>query len=154
SKIPPEEKDRLLNVLSSELYRIWRSGAANDLILRALDSDRKISVAIGAQDDTKQAMPTSLLQSVIAKAKACTGERGQRSELARRLGVPRQRVAQWFSGVSAPNAEDALKLADWVKAAAAETNKEPSGAETPEGLKTRNSKSTSNEKAKSNRRKR
>ena len=42
-------------------------------------------------------------------------ERGRRSDLARELGVPRQRITDWLSGRKAPTLEQGLRLANILR---------------------------------------
>ena len=71
--------------------------------------------------------------------------------LARSLGVSQARVSHWLHGVSAPNAEDALRLLEWVTETEAKQQKTAAVLVTPRRRMTRKSKNTSNEKAKSDR---
>ena len=153
SKIASAEKDRLLCALSAELNRRWLSETQNSALPRAAESTELKTFDVGSCDDTTAPMPSSLLEQLIAKAKAATAGRGQRAELARSLGVPRQRVAQWFSGVSAPNSEDTLRLHEWVAASEAKQTKSAGRGETRPARATRKDQSKANEKAKSTRRK-
>ncbi len=99
-------------------------------------------------------MPPALLALLIARVERATRRRGERSALARELGVPRQRVNQWLRHGVAPSAEVALQLQNWVNDPARKQQKEPGRGATRPGRMTRTDKSTSNEKAKSDRRKR
>src|SRR5947207_10237591 len=97
-------------------------------------------------------MSSTRLAKLIADLKLATKVRGKKIVLARTLKVPQARVSQWLSGASAPNAEDALALIEWVESEAndAQQKKRAGSAETQPAQKTRKRKSRTNEKPKSN----
>lgn len=97
---------------------------------------------------------SSMLQQLLARVSRATMEHGAKKALADALGVQKAQVSQWLTSKRSPNAEDTLRLLEWVTTAEAKQKKEPSGGDTPKGRVTRKSKNTTNEKAKSDRRKR
>jgi len=60
--------------------------------------------------------PLKKLASLLARASRITSARGKKSELARFLGEPRQRVNDWLSGARAPGGEVTLQMLEWVQA--------------------------------------
>jgi hypothetical protein len=56
------------------------------------------------------------LKALLARVKRAAAARGKRSALAKFLGVPRQRVTNWLSFVSAPNGEVTLLMLEWAQA--------------------------------------
>jgi hypothetical protein len=60
--------------------------------------------------------PLRKLASLLVRANRIASVRGKKSELARFLGVPRQRINDWLSGVRAPGGEVTLQLLEWVQA--------------------------------------
>lgn len=58
--------------------------------------------------------PGDALTKLIRRAKVICAQAGTQSRLARDLGVSRQAVNRWFSGDSAPSADLALRLVEWI----------------------------------------
>jgi transcriptional regulator with XRE-family HTH domain len=58
----------------------------------------------------------SLWRGLRAELTVKTHARGQKADLARAIGVPRQAISAWLSGSATPNADSTLKLLEWVKA--------------------------------------
>jgi plasmid maintenance system antidote protein VapI len=55
-------------------------------------------------------------EKLIAELKAwADAEYGRRAEIARWLGVPRQRVTNWIAGKGAPTLEQGLRLLTFLK---------------------------------------
>jgi transcriptional regulator with XRE-family HTH domain len=53
---------------------------------------------------------------LIKKLKTwCDAQRGRRSEMARRLDVPRQRLTDWTSGRKLPTLEQGLQIAEFLR---------------------------------------
>jgi transcriptional regulator with XRE-family HTH domain len=94
---------------------------------------------------------TPNIARLIARLKSATREIGLKSELARALGVPPQRVNDWLTGTRVPGGETTLQMLEWVTVIEAnkQQKKRAGSALTPPTLKTRKRKSTRNEKAKS-----
>jgi transcriptional regulator with XRE-family HTH domain len=92
---------------------------------------------------------TPKIDRLIVRLKNATRQHGLKSALARKLGVPPQRLNDWLSGTSVPGGEVVLQILDWVTAVEVEQKKRAGSALTQPALKTRKSKSTTNEKAKS-----
>lgn len=80
--------------------------------------------------------PLRILASLLARANRIASARGKKSELARFLRVPRQRINDWLSGARAPGGEVTLQLLEWVQAEEANQTKSPGGAITPPEPKT------------------
>jgi transcriptional regulator with XRE-family HTH domain len=74
--------------------------------------------------------PLRILASLLARANRIASARGKKSELARFLRVPRQRINDWLSGARAPGGEVTLQLLEWVQAEEAEQTKSPGRAQT------------------------
>lgn len=72
-------------------------------------------------------------------------------ELALAMGVSQARVSQWLHRANAPNAEDALRLLEWVTAAEDQQKQTAAALRTPRRLKDPKSKSKTNERTKSDR---
>lgn len=93
---------------------------------------------------------TPRIERLFARVRRCTTQRGMKAQLARFLGVPPQRLTDWFSGAIVPGGEVVLQLLEWVAAEEAkQQTKRAGGASTRPALKTRKAKSTSHEKDKS-----
>ena len=56
------------------------------------------------------------LPILLEKLKNATKQRGQKSALAKFLGVPLARVSQWLSGDRQPGGETTLRMLQWVEA--------------------------------------
>ncbi len=59
-------------------------------------------------------MPSAMKQ-LLAKLNAATEAPGKKTELARFLKVPKQRVTEWLAGKPQPNGETTLQLLQWVE---------------------------------------
>jgi transcriptional regulator with XRE-family HTH domain len=68
------------------------------------------------------------LKALLARVKRATTLRGKKSELARFLGVSRQRITNWLSLDCAPNGEVTLLMLDWVTAEEEKQNKSAPGS--------------------------
>lgn len=83
---------------------------------------------------------------------AATSQRGAKSALAQAFGVTQPAISQWLSGDNLPNAENTLRLLEWVTAAEMLNQKKTAAVLiTPQRRMTRKSKSKTNEKTKSDR---
>jgi predicted XRE-type DNA-binding protein len=62
-------------------------------------------------------MPTDEVDDLISELKAWAEQarHGEQTELARLLGVPKQRVNHWITGRKIPNLRDGLKLQAFLK---------------------------------------
>jgi transcriptional regulator with XRE-family HTH domain len=94
---------------------------------------------------------TPKIDRLIARLKNATRGHGDKTMLARKLGVHPQRLNDWLSGTNVPGGEVVLRMLEWVTAQEAQfqQTKRAGSALTRPALKTRKSKSTTNEKAKS-----
>ena len=90
--------------------------------------------------------PSPLFDRLLARVKRATSRYGEKSNLARYMGIPPQRVNDWFAGYTLPNGETTLQLLEWVTAAEAKQKTHAGSASTLPALKTRKRKYTSNEK--------
>jgi transcriptional regulator with XRE-family HTH domain len=61
-------------------------------------------------EDVKHSM-----SKLLERLKKATAEHGQKTVLAKHLGVPPVSVSQWLSGVKEPGGETTLKLLNWVE---------------------------------------
>ena len=86
--------------------------------------------------------PLRKLASLLARVNRITSARGKKSELARFLGEPRQRVNDWLSGARAPGGEITLQLLEWVQAEEANQKTSPGRASTRPERKTQVGKSS------------
>ena len=111
--------------------------------------------ARGARFGAMRKSESSLWKQLRGRLAAATSRPGEKSRLAKTLGVTRQAVSEWTRGMNAPSAETTLRLLQWVTAEEAQSKqkKRAGSAETRPALKTRKNKSTTNEKAKSDRKK-
>ena len=92
---------------------------------------------------------TPHLDKLFARVKRATSLYGEKSNLARFIGVPPQRVNDWLNGSCEPSGETTLLLLEWVLMDEGKQQKKHAGSGcTQPALKTRNQKSTSNEKPK------
>lgn len=57
----------------------------------------------------------SELESLLERLRKATSRTGSKVELARYLGVARQRVTEWLSGTKEPGGETTLRLLRWVQ---------------------------------------
>lgn len=89
---------------------------------------------------------SSLLSHWIARANALLSHRGAKATLARHLGITKQALNAYLTEASAPSAEKALRLLQWVQETEAQKNEGPAGAQTPTGPVTLRRKHHSNEK--------
>jgi hypothetical protein len=64
------------------------------------------------------------LKALLARVRRASAARGKKQELANFIDVPRQRVTNWLSEVSAPNGEVTLLMLEWVQAEEAKQNKD------------------------------
>jgi transcriptional regulator with XRE-family HTH domain len=67
---------------------------------------------------------------LLARLQKATAERGKKSELARYMGEPPQRINDWLSGSRVPSGEVTLHLLDWVTAEEAK-QKSPGSVQPP-----------------------
>src|SRR5437879_464999 len=83
------------------------------------------------------------LGRLIAEVREATAKRGKKSELARFLKVPPQRINDWLTDGNwqSPNAEALLGLQEWIKVETA-NQKRPGGATNTARAKTRKDKSS------------
>jgi plasmid maintenance system antidote protein VapI len=64
----------------------------------------------------KELMSQEETKKLMAELKAwADGEYGRRAEIARMLGVPRQRVTNWIAGQGTPTLEQGLRLQAFLK---------------------------------------
>jgi len=92
---------------------------------------------------------TPHLDKLLARVLRATSHYGEKSNLARFIGVPPQRVNDWLNGGFEPSGETTLLLLEWVSAAEAKQQKKRAGsASTQPALEARNQKSRLNEKPK------
>jgi hypothetical protein len=96
--------------------------------------------------------PSSKLGALLARARNAASPFGKKSDLARFLGEPRQRVNDWLSGARAPGGEVTLLILDWVQGEEAKQKESPGCAGARPEPKTQLRKSK-NEKPKSGPRK-
>lgn len=90
-----------------------------------------------------------LIDKLLVRVARATSRYGEKSALARGMGVTPQHVNGWLTGLMLPSGETALQLLKWVTEAE-EKQKKHAGRVSPRpALKTRNQKSTSNEKPRS-----
>jgi transcriptional regulator with XRE-family HTH domain len=89
------------------------------------------------------------LRAVLARK---TESAKAKKALAKRLGVTLAAISQWRSGASAPTADNALQILNWVRGIEAQQKQSAGSAETQPALKTRKRKSKY-EKPKSDRKK-
>jgi transcriptional regulator with XRE-family HTH domain len=83
------------------------------------------------------------LTALLARINRATAQRGTKTELAKYLGVSRQRVTNWLSLDSAPNGEITLQMLEWVQAREAKKRKALGSAiNTAKSRKTRSTKSS------------
>lgn len=87
---------------------------------------------------------TPLLNALIERLREATVAFGEKSRLARDLGVAPQQLNAWLAGESEPGGEATLAMLKWVEASERKT-KCPAGARTPTGQGTRQ-KPSANEK--------
>ena len=94
---------------------------------------------------------TPKIERLIVRLKNATRQHGLRAALARKLGVPPQRLNDWMSGTNVPGGEVVLQMLEWVTAEEAKTKqkKRAGSALTQPALKTRKSKFTRYEKTNS-----
>jgi hypothetical protein len=62
-------------------------------------------------------MPRDEVDDLISELKAWAEQarHGEQTELAKLLGVPKQRVNHWITGRKIPNLRDGLKLQEFLK---------------------------------------
>ena len=89
------------------------------------DENQELTIAAESltTDGVKPVMP-----SLIQRLKRATKERGQKSALAKWLGVHRQCVADWLSGKQSPGGEYTLQLLKWVELQERQKNADPKNA--------------------------
>ena len=93
------------------------------------------------------------LKALLARVKRATEGHGKKTELAKVLGVPPQRVTNWLSLDRAPSGEVTLLMLKWVQAEEATQRKAPGSVRTAARGKTRSTQSK-HEKRKTSPRKR
>jgi hypothetical protein len=77
------------------------------------------------------------LKALLARVKRATEGHGKKTELAKVLGVPPQRVTNWLSLDRAPSGEVTLLMLEWVRAEEAKQKGKPGSVEAPPGRRTR-----------------
>lgn len=92
--------------------------------------------------------PLRKLASLLLRANRIASARGKKSELARFLGEPRQRVNDWLSGARAPGGEVTLAMLEWVQAEEASQKQSPARAITRAEPKTQVRKSANEKQTK------
>jgi DNA-binding transcriptional regulator YdaS (Cro superfamily) len=70
----------------------------------------------------------SKLAALLARISRACAARGKKTELARVLGKPPQRVNDWLTGIVAPGGEVTLLMLEWVTAEEANQQKESRGS--------------------------
>ena len=91
-------------------------GNAGNLGIEILWSMRRRLLTMGEPDMNPS--------EVIYEIKRLTDQWGSRAALAKELGVSRQRLNEWLSGRSRPNATHLLNLIKWMRAATTTERKE------------------------------
>ena len=85
------------------------------------------------------------------RLRAVTRNRGSQAELARRLKVTPQAVAEWLVGASAPTADKTIRILNYVEDAEAKQQKQSAGVSEAPARKTPQRQSTGHGKSKSSR---
>lgn len=118
--------------------------------LRRFGQARKAMLQNSNLQDNAKALissPLNRLDSLIARVNNATQSHGAKSDLARFLGVPPQRVREWLSGAKSPGGETTLRLLEWVTAEEAKQNAPAGATNTREGQQTRNKKHANESKS-------
>lgn len=97
---------------------------------------RPVDIVSGPAIISAMSSGNAYWKSLAKRLSAVTPARGAKAQLAHELKVTRQAVNNWISGNSAPSAELALRLLNWVEQAEAQQTKNPDSASTQPGPKT------------------
>ena len=95
----------------------------------------------------------SRLQRLLRRVERATQARGKKSELAHYLGVARQQLNSWLSGIKTPGGEVTLQLLEWVAAEEGKQTKSPGSVQPPPERVTRRKKPLSHENSRRSRKK-
>jgi transcriptional regulator with XRE-family HTH domain len=109
----PKEADEVISarmdaLMWDEMRRDLRSRLSKQIPAQK-DSLTKITDS-GNNRDVKAKLP-----ALLKRLNEATRERGQKTELAKFMGVPLPNVSQWLSGDREPDGENTLRLLHWVE---------------------------------------
>jgi transcriptional regulator with XRE-family HTH domain len=109
NKFPPDRGEARL----ARFVELLRSDAKLHIIERSLLSEKYplTDVTVSAKSNSVKSEMANLLD----RLKRATSQRGDKSKLAKVLGVPLANVSQWLSGEREPGGETTLKLLRWVE---------------------------------------
>ena len=88
------------------------------------------ALTVGAVELTTSPVK-AILPTLLERLRRATSERGQKTELATWLGVPRQSLNDWLSGRKEPSGETTLRLQHWVEQAERQPKQPSPGATSP-----------------------
>jgi DNA-binding transcriptional regulator YiaG len=95
----------------TEEQKLSFANALSDVCFRMMGDSGKPLTEVN-KTETMQPMT---MKALLARVRKATAERGEKSKLARSLGVSVANVSQWLSGDREPSGETTLKLLHWVE---------------------------------------